>query len=76
MNIKTSYLHPNEISFFERSFDESMNRNTEEITFRNFREIVNNHKKFSKNLLSVQLEKMIKRAVSQNEDEVYLSKTR
>jgi hypothetical protein len=76
MNIKTSYLNPNEISFFERSFDESMNRNTEEITFRNFREIVNNHKKFNRNLLSVQLEKMIKRAASQNEDEVYLSKTR
>jgi hypothetical protein len=74
MNVKTSYLNPTEISFFERAFDESMNRNTEEITFRNFREIVNNYKKFNRNLISTQLEKMIKRATSQNEDEVYLSR--
>jgi hypothetical protein len=70
---KVPHLTPNDLKLFEKAFYEVANSATNDISFRNFRDIVNLYKKFSRSIVSTCLEKIMKRMTSQNEDDIFIS---
>ena len=71
---KVSHLTQIDLKLFEKAFFEFANTSSQDISFRNFRDIVSFYKKFNRSIVSSCLDKIIKRMTSQNEDEIFISK--
>jgi hypothetical protein len=73
MQEKVSHLNQGDLKLFEKAFVEIANPSTQDVSFRNFRDIITIYKKFNRNIVITCLDKILKRMTTQNEDDIFIS---